>query len=354
MENAKPKSLDTIASRSGPGCLLHEARLELRLAPEDVAQILHLSSKQIVALEQDDYKNLPGPTYVRGYLRSYAQLLGLSPETVLESYNSLTIPSKPISLPQSAPPPQITSSDRLIKAATFGVAAIVLGLVYLWWRSEEETPTAPSSPPAVASQAPAMVQTATPIPPESDSQPSTAGTSVATNSATSPVVTEPASQAVTSNIARTSNIMTPVPPVPATKAAPSNGQVTASGMILNVSPTETLKQTSPATPTRTDRALDRTRRTPDIPAGVPRSRMVLRAIQESWVDVRDARDNKLLYENVPAGRSIAIEGVAPFSVFLGNAEGVRVEFNGQNFDVGRYKRGQVARFTLGDEKAVNN
>jgi len=91
-----------------------------------------------------------------------------------------------------------------------------------------------------------------------------------------------------------------------------------------------------------------------MPAGVLRSRMVLRATQESWVDVRDARDNKLLYENVPAGRSIAIEGVAPFSVFLGNAEGVRVEFNGQNFDIGRYKRGQVARFTLGDEKAVNN
>ena len=89
-------------------------------------------------------------------------------------------------------------------------------------------------------------------------------------------------------------------------------------------------------------------------ADVPRSRMVLRAIQESWVDVRDARDNKLLYENMPSGHSIAIEGVAPFSVFLGNAEGVRVEFNGQNFDISRYKRGPAARFTLGDEKAVNN
>ena len=353
MENTKPESPDTAASRSGPGRLLHEARLDLRLAPEDVAQILHLSSKQIVALEQDDYKNLPGPTYVRGYLRSYAQLLGLSPEKLLESYNSLTIPSKPISLPQSAPPPQITSSDRLIKAATLGVVAIVLGLVYLWWRSEEETPTAPSSPPAVATQTPAIVPPAPPSPPENVSVPSAAGTSVATNSATSPAVTEPALQAVTGNVARTPNITTPAAPVPATKPASSNGQVTVSGMILNVAPTEPLKQASPATPPRTDRALERTRRAAE-PAGVPRSRMVLRAIQESWVDVRDARDNKLLYENVPAGRSIAIEGVAPFSVFLGNAEGVRVEFNGQNFDIGRYKRGQIARFTLGDEKAVNN
>src|SRR4030065_2640549 len=130
MEDTKPAPPDPAARRSGPGRLLHEARLDLRLAPEDVAQILHLSSKQIVALEQDDYKNLPGPTYVRGYLRSYAQLLGLSPEKVLESYNGLTIPSKPISLPQSAPPPQITSSDRLIKAATLGVGGGMRGLVF--------------------------------------------------------------------------------------------------------------------------------------------------------------------------------------------------------------------------------
>jgi cytoskeleton protein RodZ len=82
--------------------------------------------------------------------------------------------------------------------------------------------------------------------------------------------------------------------------------------------------------------------------------MVLHAIQESWADIRDARDNRLLYENVPAGRRISIEGVAPFSVFLGNADGVRVEFNGQDYDVSRHKRGQVARFTLGEETAVNN
>ena len=354
MENTKPESLATTAPRSGPGRLLHEARLDLRLAPEDVAQILHLSSKQIVALEQDDYKNLPGSTYVRGYLRSYAQLLGLSPETVLESYSSLTIPSKPISLPQSAPPPQITSSDRLIKAATLGVAAIVLGLVYLWWRSDEEAPTAPSSPPSVASQTPVIEPPAPPSPSENASVPSTAGTSVISNSATSSAVNDAAWRSVSSNAVRTPNSTAPAAPVSTPRATPSNGQVTVSGMIINVAPTEPVQHASPAPPPRTDRARERTRRAVDMPAGVSRSRMVLRATQESWVDVRDARDNKLLYENVPAGRSIAIEGVAPFSVFLGNAEGVRVEFNGQNFDISRYKRGQVARFTLGDEKAVNN
>ena len=114
MENVKTENPEASVPRTGPGNLLQQARLDLRLAPEDVAQILHLSSKQIIALENDDYKTLSGPTYVRGYLRSYAQLLGLSPEKVVEAYNSLTIAPKPITLPRSAPPPQVTSSDRIV------------------------------------------------------------------------------------------------------------------------------------------------------------------------------------------------------------------------------------------------
>ena len=125
-------------------------------------------------------------------------------------------------------------------------------------------------------------------------------------------------------------------------------------MTLNVAPAEAPKPASVA-PLPAERVVTRTRRAEvDIPPGVPRSRMVLHAVQESWADIRDARDNRLLYENVPAGRRISIEGVAPFSVFLGNADGVRVEFNGHNYDVSRHKRGQVARFTLGEETAVNN
>ncbi|MBI3778620.1 MAG: helix-turn-helix domain-containing protein [Gammaproteobacteria bacterium] len=343
MENINQASSDNTAPASGPGRLLHQARRDLRLAPEDVAQILHLSSKQIIALEQDDYKNLPGPTYVRGYLRSYAQLLGLSPDKVLDSYNGLTIPSRPISLPQSAPPPQITSDHRLVKAATLGVAAMVLGLVYLWWRSPAEAP--PSPPPPAVSQAPAPFTP--PSTTENVTVPPSAGVSAPVNPVHAPVVSEPALESVASNMERSPA----APAAPAAKPAASNGQLTASGMVLNVSPVESVKPET--TTTRTDRAM-RVRRAVDVPPGGTRSRLVLRATQESWADIRDARDNKLLYENVPAGRSIAIEGVAPFSVFLGNADGVRVEFNGQDFDISRYKRGQVARFTLGEEKAVNN
>lgn len=311
--------------------------MDLRLAPEDVAQILHLSSKQIIALEKDDYKTLSGPTYVRGYLRSYAQLLGLSPEKVVESYNSLTIAPKPIALPQSAPPPQITSSDRIVKAATLGVAAILIALVYLWWQSGDE-----STEHAVLSPATEEMSADQGLGPDV-----TDTTALASLPAGLPgngagrESTPPAGPGAVP----TQNTATP--------ATLPNGQLAVSGMTLNVAPAETPKPAS-AVPAPVERVTTRTRRAADIPPGVPRARMVLHAIQESWADIRDARDNRLLYENVPAGRRISIEGVAPFSVFLGNADGVRVEFNGQDYDVSRHKRGQVARFTLGEDTAVNN
>ncbi|MCR4301571.1 MAG: DUF4115 domain-containing protein [Sulfuricaulis sp.] len=336
MDNITPDSNNKAAPKSGPGRMLRQARLDLRLAPEDVAQILHLSSKQITALEADDYQRLPGPTYIRGYLRSYSQLLGLVPEKVIEAYNSLMISSKPAPPPppSSAPPSQITSSNHLVKAATVGVAVVVLGLVYLWWQSENKFSEFPQTP-AVIGQA--SVDKQVPLNDLGD-KPATA------DIVSGPVAGGSASPPDVSSLEKAAG----------PTAAPS-GQLTVSGMTLNVSPADPPKPVTPtpATPAP-ERATTRTRRAVEIPAGVPRTRMVLHAIQESWADVRDARNNKLLYENVPAGRRISIEGVAPFSVFVGNADGVRVEFNGQNFDVSRHKRGQVARFTLGEETAVNN
>ena len=348
MENTNPSAPDIDAVPAGPGRLLQQARKDLRLAPEDVAQMLHLSSKQITALERDDYNNLPGPTYVRGYLRSYAQLLGLSPEKILESYGSLSTPSKPMSLPKSALPPQITSSDRLIKVATVGVAAIVLGLVYLWWRSDEEPPEQVSSGQTSMDESERVSANASVSAAQGDSVITSALNQLPARAVVEPILQTDPQSSLTPNAAAA-----PAPP-PAVKAALAKDQVTVSGKIANVPPGQSPKQASTAASAPADRALTRRREAADIPPGVARSRLVLHATQESWADVRDARDNKLLYENVPAGRSIAIEGVAPFSVFLGNADGVRVEFNGQNFDVSRYRRGQVARFTLGENPAVNN
>ena len=276
-------------SVTGPGAQLRLAREDLRLAPEDVAHILHLSPRQILALENDRYDSLPGATYVRGYLRSYAQLLGLPADTVVEAYNRLTAARKPVDLGKLTPPPEVRSDHHVIQITSVVVITIVLGLAAVWWRGEETPsravpapmpePTAPA-PPAAAPEPPPVVAPAAPKPAPAGAAKTQTGPQVAGATA----------------------------PAPRTIAAPADS----------------------------------------IAAGAPRGRLVLHVERESWADVRDARDNRLLYEIVPAGSAIAIEGPAPLNVFLGNVDGVRVEFNGAPYDALRHRRGAVARFTLGE------
>ena len=75
------KSLD---SHKSPGIRLQTRRLKNEWSIEDVAADLNLRIEVIAALEADDYSKLPERTYVRGYLRAYARLLGIHEEDVLD------------------------------------------------------------------------------------------------------------------------------------------------------------------------------------------------------------------------------------------------------------------------------
>lgn len=301
---ATPDEPITAAAAPGPGARLAQARRDLHLTHEEVAAKLHLASRQIQALEEDDYSVLPGPTYVRGYLKSYALLLGLAPEPVLEAHaRSIARPAAP-DYSTIARQKEITSEHHQVRFVTYVVIVIVIGLAFAWWQGRE--PNAPHpllAPPQV--EAPATVA---PVAPgaETETRPADAAPVVAA---------APAPAAPTA--------ATPAPAAPAASTAvPAPAAVVA----------PPAASTSP------------------LPAG-PRAKLVLTADQDSWADIRDARQMKLLYETVPAGRTVTLEGVAPLSVFLGNAAGVRLDYNGRAVDVARHKRGMMARFTLGEEEA---
>ena len=70
----------------------------------------------------------------------------------------------------------------------------------------------------------------------------------------------------------------------------------------------------------------------------------------SWVDLRDANGQRLVYENVTEGREISVQGNPPFRVFLGNAEGVQIDYAGKPFDFSAFTNGVYARFELGLEQ----
>ena len=273
---------------TGPGALLRQRRTERQLSVEDVAQALRLAPKQLRAIEQDDYDHLPGPTYVRGYLRSYAQFLGLSADTVLEFYNRQPAAAKAIDLAKHAPTPQMNSDHHVIKITTLIVAGLVLGLAAVWWQGRDDSPIRLRKPPAAA-KVEAVVPDIAPAP-------------------------------------RQDTVSTPTE-----SRAPSTPAPAGDGLTLEPAPAAR----TPAVVTA-----------PTAPAG-PRP-LVLYFQKDSWAEVRDAAQTRLLYTTISAGKVIRLGGTPPFSVYLGNASGVRVEYNGRPVDISSHQRGPIARLTVGN------
>jgi len=74
------------AEMPGPGAMLARGRSEKRLTVEDVSARLKFAPRQIKALEADEYDRLPGTTFVRGVIRSYARLLELDAAPLLKAW----------------------------------------------------------------------------------------------------------------------------------------------------------------------------------------------------------------------------------------------------------------------------
>ena len=67
----------------------------------------------------------------------------------------------------------------------------------------------------------------------------------------------------------------------------------------------------------------------------------------SWVEVRDAGEDRLFYSTIPVGGRKVFTGQAPFSVSMGNAESTRVVVNDLEIDVSAYIRSNnTAKFKV--------
>ena len=75
------------------GNSLREARLRQGLEFVEVEQATKIRGKYLRALEDEQFDILPGQTYVKGFLRTYAEYLGLDGQLYVDEYNSGTSPA---------------------------------------------------------------------------------------------------------------------------------------------------------------------------------------------------------------------------------------------------------------------
>ena len=128
------------------GALLKAKRTEKNIAIGEVAERLKFSAKQIESLESGDYKGLPEPIFVKGFIKTYGRFLGLDTDQVTSLLNEV-FPSQVSAVPAATATENQTSlnfQDQK-KSKSFPrwlplvvVAALVVGAVYLWQSKSTE------------------------------------------------------------------------------------------------------------------------------------------------------------------------------------------------------------------------
>ena len=269
------------------GARLRHARESVGLSIDAVAHQLKLAPRQVQALEADDYAQLPGRTFVRGFMRNYARLLRLDADAVVATLpevghsplldgpalSSTTRVMGELPADQSAKP---SSARWAIPLAL--VAIVVIAAAYEFGRPlveraralfSERTATAPAA-------------AATPIAPE-------------------PPASAPAATTSTNDAAATT-------PAQAATPAPEPAPVVAAA-------------------------------TGDAP-------LVFVFRGTSWIEVKDARGSIVLSTMGYPGATHAVGGALPLDVVLGNAEAVTVTLRGTPYDTSAHVKQNVAKFTV--------
>jgi hypothetical protein len=114
------------------GSTLREARTRQGLELQDAAEATRIRVKFLAALEDERLGELPAEVYARGFLRAYAEFLGLDGDVYVAELNSRLEARRP--LPPPPPEPRLTlpSLDWRVTALVGGAAAVVLVSLVAW------------------------------------------------------------------------------------------------------------------------------------------------------------------------------------------------------------------------------
>lgn len=154
------------SKRETAGRILRAAREAASLTVADVAQSLKFSPRQIEQLEADDYASLPGTTIVRGFARSYAKLLKLDADALLQLLDDRTP-----SAPSDVRPPDnmgIASEPNGLRQvsplASVAIVLILAALLLALWHFYGPKPNGQPVEPAAESNQAVVAPAAVPVP----------------------------------------------------------------------------------------------------------------------------------------------------------------------------------------------
>ncbi len=310
------------AGLTSVGVTLAAAREEQQRSLESVAADLHLQPEVVRAIENGDEAKLPASTFLRGYVRSYARLLGLDDTCLTAQLPQLSeyrpAPLKRVGMRRSGV--SLPHGKRLVWIPALAALAVIIiygvpAVERLWSQRSSEPVSGQLQLPLAGSEA-------------------SEESSESAESVLSPVADE-----------------LPVEEDPVSAVEPTETVQAGAGSELAVQPdADEEKQSEPNQMLNVGAEADKeklsgSRETAPQAAGP--AVIQLRFLEDSWVEM-EANGRKLVVGTQPAGSERTVRAEPPIQILLGNAPGVEITYRGEVVDISSFQRGKVARLTLDD------
>jgi cytoskeletal protein RodZ len=134
------------------GASFKKAREAKGISLDQIAKQTRISTRFLTAIENEEFHVLPGGIFNRGFVRSFAEALGLDAEEAVADYERLLSAREPIEDVASEKPPPVNGRRQLYPVAIV-ILAVAIAAFYIVTRESGRTGVKPaSSPPAPAAQ----------------------------------------------------------------------------------------------------------------------------------------------------------------------------------------------------------
>ena len=303
---------------------LKEAREKAGLSTQHIAQALNLDIRQVEAMEASEWQELPCETSALGFVRNYAQHVGLDPKPLMRQLTSEFGRESP-ALATSPFGGAVETESSFWWAWLAVLVVVLLAVAVALWahygESEfgEERTQADSASVTAPVRVLAESSTATPPEPSGDGtqsiNPAAAKSADVKQGARSQAASKPITGETPSNQAGGSVAAQATPP-PRPAGDPTATDVSAAGARAN--------------------------------AATGKPILYMRFKGASWVEVRDAKGHQLVYDmQYPGNEQKLFEGEEPFDIVVGNASQVQLEYRGSPVNLSqRQNANGVARISL--------
>ncbi|TQV75114.1 DUF4115 domain-containing protein [Aliikangiella marina] len=330
------------------GRLLIEARENQNLTANDIAEQMNLTVSVILKIESNEFEQDIPIAFIRGYVRSYAQKVGVDVENICAEFDRQTgqenvAVQKIKTVSDFKKRREINSNSFVFKLITFAIL-LVLFILGGWELVKRlDSPQAPTEQSVTEIQ----LDSQDPI---SQTVTSTFETAQSDATPTDLVVDNAQSDRLSSDKDKTfepsgsGSATSPIESEVSSQNSPQAAQFNPSSN-ASESATDQKQIATEQAPVNIQAAPAQVEKRIPLITG-PLEEVVFTFTADCWVRVTDANGEVMALGLKKAGKVMPVEGIAPINVTLGEPTAVTIDFKGESYDMSRFRAGRAARFVL--------